>query len=73
MAAKIKKRALAAYQSQVLTSDADNTKRLKLLLRGSPSIEGLKDPFLSLDSSSTSREILENLSKIFFKHDMTII
>jgi len=67
MAAKLKKRALAEYQSQVLTSDTDNTKRLKLLLRGSPSIEGLKDPFLSLDSSSTSREILENLTTFMAK------
>ena len=64
MAAKLKKRALAEYQSQVLSSDNSDTKRLKLLLRGSPSIEGVKDAFLSLDSNSTSREVLETLGKL---------
>jgi len=67
MAAKLKKRALAEYQSQVLSSDNSDTKRLKLLLRGSPSIEGVKDAFLSLDSNSTSREVLETLATFMAK------
>ena len=61
MAAKLKKRALAEYQSQVLVEDkTEKTKRLKLVIRKDSS-EQEQDSILSLDSESSGRDVIKNL------------
>eukprot|EP00090_Calanus_glacialis_P002411 TRINITY_DN11803_c0_g1_i1.p1 TRINITY_DN11803_c0_g1~~TRINITY_DN11803_c0_g1_i1.p1 ORF type:complete len:952 (-),score=245.87 TRINITY_DN11803_c0_g1_i1:99-2909(-) len=61
MAAKLKKRALAEYQSQVQVEDkTEKTKRLKLVIRKESSDQE-PESILSLDSESSGRDVIRNI------------
>jgi len=64
MAAKLKKRALAEYSSQVLTEETSQPiKRLKLSVRQSVSSDIEFDPVLNIDENTTERRIILELMK----------
>ena len=61
MAAKLKKRALAEYQSQVLVEDkTEKTKRLKLVIRKDSSEQ-------EQDSDQEHRDFLSSSIRTFYK------